>query len=452
MMLSRLSEINSATHPKQKDLRIKYIKQALDIDPNHEQAVAEMVGVHFENKEFSKAVELLNKSINIVSAEDDHYKLGTLYDFLGESYVQLKKYDQARQAFKTSIKYGLETNPNGCPFQALGLLYAQMGNLERSTELFDEAAVIDQKPRSYFQAAMHYFNLYDVQRTLEFTEKALELEDDPRYELIRVFAYIMNRDYQKAKDILKEISRKKRTENDSLIALGHLKIVEQDYKKAIRLLADRYRSDYELSLLQDMKNISSWNLYPWIIDKMAFLGLGWIHANQNSHEKAIRYFEKIVEKYPDDLLALLGLANSHLHMKNLDKAESIYTRILKKHPDNRFALAELATIHFSRGNDKNAEKEFKRALAQDKINFTCPYEGLGLLYLKQGKMEKAAKHFEKAIEINPNVEYKKYNGLAKIKIEQGHYLEAKKLLNKSIENYPYDPEARNLLEKLKKLY
>lgn len=454
LTLARIWEISTATESEQEKMREKYLKRALEIDPGNVPTVVDMVGVYFGRKQYKEAQKLLYKTIDIALAESNNFGFSTLYDFLGQSYAKSKQYDEARKAFKQSIKYGMETNPYGCPFQALGLLYAQMGKYEKTVELFDKAASVDQNSASYFQAALHHFNQWDIQKSEKYIQKAIEQGNDPKYDIIKAYILLMNRDYKNANTLLTELlnTKYKNIPPGVLIGLAHLEIVNQNYKKSMELIPDGYNLDKDFSLLQEMKSISHWDLYPWIIAKMAFLGRGWIHANQNRHAKAIKYFEKIIEEYPDDLLALLGLANSHLSLKHLDQAENIYSRILKKYPDNRYALAELATIHLSRGNEEDAERDFNRALAQDDKNFTCPYEELGLLYLKQGKMDEAAKNFEKAIEINPDVEFKKYNGLAKIRIEQGKYAEAKKLLEKSEKNYPHDLEAHNLLEKLKKLY
>jgi tetratricopeptide (TPR) repeat protein len=71
-----------------------------------------------------------------------------------------------------------------------------------------------------------------------------------------------------------------------------------------------------------------------------------------------------------------------------------------------------------------------------------------LLYLRQGKTAQAQQNFQKAIEINPSIEYKKYNGLAKIRLREGRIDEARRLLEQSVRNYPYDPEAKKLLQEL----
>ena len=93
-------------------------------------------------------------------------------------------------------------------------------------------------------------------------------------------------------------------------------------------------------------------------------------------------------------------------------------------------------------------KQFNDVLKLNNKTYTCPYEGLGLIYYKTGEYEKAKQNLIKSIEINPDIEYKKYNTLAKIYIEEGNINDAKELLIKSIENYPYDDEAKNLLNEI----
>ncbi|MCZ7586899.1 MAG: tetratricopeptide repeat protein [Deltaproteobacteria bacterium] len=80
--------------------------------------------------------------------------------------------------------------------------------------------------------------------------------------------------------------------------------------------------------------------------------------------------------------------------------------------------------------------------------YTCPYEGLGLVFMRQGRLDEAKSMFERSIEINPDIEYKKFNGLAKILIKEGNYEQAERLLRKSVANYPYDNEAAALLADL----
>jgi tetratricopeptide (TPR) repeat protein len=98
-----------------------------------------------------------------------------------------------------------------------------------------------------------------------------------------------------------------------------------------------------------------------------------------------------------------------------------------------------------------AEISLQASLAHADGHYTCPYEGLGILYLERGETERAAASFEKAIALNPDIEFRKYNGLARIRMAEGRLEQARALLEKSIANYPHDQEAPRLLRELESL-
>ena len=177
--------------------------------------------------------------------------------------------------------------------------------------------------------------------------------------------------------------------------------------------------------------------------------MGWAEANQNQHVRAIQWFDRILKRQPDDLLGLLGRANSLIALRLLTDADEGLLRILDEYPDNAYAHAELGMVRLEQGDERGAEAHFRRALEEDDRHYTCPYEGLGLLYLRQGRTDEARENLEEAIRINPAIEYRKYNGLARIYLEEGNVDEAERLLEKSVANFPYDGEARELLEQLR---
>ena len=177
--------------------------------------------------------------------------------------------------------------------------------------------------------------------------------------------------------------------------------------------------------------------------------MGWVSANTNKHELAMAYFDRVLARAPEDLFALLGKGNSLNALGMLGPAEKYLKRVLALDPDNQYATAELALVKFNRGDDAASEKLFLAALAEEPNRYTCPHEGLGMIYLRAGKLDKARASFDKAIKINPDIEFKKYNGLARIYIKEGKVERARALLRKSIKNYPYDGEARGLLESIK---
>ena len=112
--------------------------------------------------------------------------------------------------------------------------------------------------------------------------------------------------------------------------------------------------------------------------------------------------------------------------------EAALLEVLELDPGNPDAQAQLASIQLGRGQLSEAEAGFKRALATRGEGYTCPYEGLGLVYLRRGHVEAAKEHFEKAISINPDIEYKKFNGLARIYLQEGRVDEAFNVVHSSL--------------------
>ncbi len=76
-------------------------------------------------------------------------------------------------------------------------------------------------------------------------------------------------------------------------------------------------------------------------------------------------------------------------------------------------------------------------------SFTCPYEGIGLMYLGQGRLEAATRYLNRAVALNPDIEPMKYVHLARVKIKTGDRQAAARLLAKARK---LDPKLREIAE------
>jgi len=82
---------------------------------------------------------------------------------------------------------------------------------------------------------------------------------------------------------------------------------------------------------------------------------------------------------------------------------------------------------------------------------SCPYEGLGMMYLKQGRVQEAGDNLEKAAELNGNIELDKLQRLAEMYVEEERYAQAEALLLVCLERSPQDglmAQGRPRLEEL----
>lgn len=290
-------------------------------------------------------------------------------------------------------------------------------------------------------AAVRAYDRSDFSLAEKILERVEDGADRDRKQVMLGLLYLLQQDYERAEAAFTRARAGAPEDPGIEVGLGHLAIAKRDYsaaEKAFRPVVESTAPDPG----------EAGHEYRWLVYEMAHLGMAWVSANNNRHEQAIGHYDVILKRQEDDVFALLGKGNSLSGLRRMEEAEKLFRQVLRDHPDNPYALAELALVQYNRGEDGAAEKGFRSALAVDDTRYTCPYEGLGLIYLRQGRIDEARKNFERAIAINPHIEYKKYNGLARIHIRNGDLDKARKLLKKSISNYPHDDEAREMLESL----
>ena len=373
-------------------------------------------------------------------SQSDLLLRGVALDGLGRVFIQQGNSAEAERVLKEAIAITKQPGPLACSYHALGQLYSGLGKFKRSAVIVGKGADLEpDKPSMQLSAAVYYFVAYDFSSARKYIDRILSgpAQHHPEINNIKGYLLLMEQKYAEAEKEFHIVKSQNSEDVGASVGLGHLAIINKDYKKALSFLEPH-------SLPNSNKIVE----YPYLVEQMASLGMAWLHANQNLHTKAIRYFDQVLSKNKSDLFALLGKGSSFNALGRLDEAERAFKKVLALDENNQYGLAELGLVFLNRGDDKAAEEVFNKALAQGAQKYTCPYEGLGLVYLKQGKIAKAKQNFEKAIEINPDIEYKKFNELAKIYIKQGKTDRALSLLKKSIKNYPYDPEAKKILQAL----
>jgi len=424
-------------------------------------------------------------------------------ELLGQAYLRQRKYRLAEQVLLEAVEAAEATKVAACPYAALGELYTLTGRQEEVVRLDMRAADMEPKvPEMQYSAAKtchehdhHTEALWYIQRALKLDpdqaaykklrdqiqgkvkvrEPATELADalahlhghgyrrarihvdwalaagaGPTAQVVKGFLLLLEKKYRDARALFTAASKADPTDAGPRVGLGHLAIVRKDYAAARRLLEPEAPKARGEEVGHGPLTAEAKKRYPWLVSRMASLGMGWLLSNQNEHEAALAHFDRVLAGDPDDTFALLGKGNSLNALGRLDRAQRLLERVLELDPKNRYATAELALVTLNRGKVADAERLFKAALRQPGgAHYTCPHEGLGMVYLRAGKLDRAKASFRKAIEINPDIEYKKFNGLARILIREGKYASARRLLRKSIQNYPYDNEARKLLAAIK---
>ncbi|MFC1561708.1 tetratricopeptide repeat protein [candidate division KSB1 bacterium] len=97
-----------------------------------------------------------------------------------------------------------------------------------------------------------------------------------------------------------------------------------------------------------------------------------IQANNNEALllEAIKYWEQLVEKYPETKPRTLDLGYAYELTNQMDKAIVFYDDLLTEHSDNVFLLTQLGAVKYNTGDQEGAEELFKKALEYDPENVT----------------------------------------------------------------------------------
>ncbi len=399
---------------------------------------------HLDAGRFERARALAEQTLAEAGKdEESRDQLRDTRKILGRALDGLGRGGEAEQRLKLALD-GEDSEHWNCAYQALGVLYSQGGGQRgEGSRPVDLSAPPQDDAQANFRAALRYSEAHHDADALKLVERALRLQPSAGYRVLRGFLLVSARRYDEARTLFEAVGSASPQAPGPAIGRGHLLVIEQDYA-ASRVSLERGLERLDRGRRGAPKDAG----YYDFLERMAHLGLGWLHANQDQHETALVHFDAILEHRPDDLLANLGRGNSLMGLARMAAAEQQLARVLEIDPANPYARAELASIYLSRGQVEKAETGFRAALAAHDAGYTCPYEGLGLVYLRQGRIAEAQENFEKAISLNPDIEYKKFNGLARIYMQQDRLDEAEQLLRRSMRNFPHDGTAAAMLLEL----
>jgi len=433
--------------------------------------------------------------------------LSHLYFQQGESQRAEEILLTTTRLVRSQTQLGGERMQPACAFTALGRLYKSQQRGAEALEAYEAAVALEPSNRitlvSLLSLCLDLGDLACAERVLERVppdssrhlvedqQARLEAlrrapsdpvgfaEDSSSRALRRVLAAMQLHDFQGARSEMEGIS----TEAEprllvlaGFLALleGHNDVAEANLRQAAThpatalgselglahlAIAQRRELDARASILAvsdglEAAGVSDDHLeqgYQRFLSRMANLGLAWTHANRGEHETAVGYYDRNLAVNPLEIFALIGRGSSLNGLGRHDEAAHALDTVLALDADNPYALAEMGLVAFNRHDDAAAEDYFQRSLANAPEGYTCPHEGLGLVYLRQGLREQARESLATAIEVDPDIEYLKYNGLARIHMDEGRLDEAEALLRKSTSNYPYDGTARDMLAELQAL-
>lgn len=125
-------------------------------------------------------------------------------------------------------------------------------------------------------------------------------------------------------------------------------------------------------------------------------------------DKAISYFEQVLEKDPNFILAYYDMAVAYREKGLQDEIIEKYQQALKINPKFPEALSNLGGQYFIKGKTEEAITYFKKAL-ESYPNFIQAQSNLGAALNKLGRHKEALPHLNKALALDPEFGVAYYN-------------------------------------------
>ena len=210
-------------------------------------------------------------------------------------------------------------------------------------------------------------------------------------------------------------------------------------------VADAYRKVHDFrkskAIYQRVLEMEADNHY-------ALIGLGHLHYDFKEYKEALGYWQRMVDLQGDrvDIRVLTSIGNCFRKLKQFDRGVPYFEKALEREPDNFYALFGLADCHRGLGQPAKSLEHWNKILARDPRN--------KVILTRAGDALRALERFDEAIDYYQralNIEFDVYAvlGLSVIARLQGKFDDAIVSLRKLIQN---DPKNYRLYIELSQCY
>ena len=220
----------------------------------------------------------------------------------------------------------------------------EKGNNDAVFDLLRHCVDIDStRSEAYYYLAQYYSALKQKDMVLSYLKKSVELEpDNATYLETLANAYLNQRKYKDAIDVLELLCKKNHNRDDVLALLIQLYEQENDYDNAIRTLGRLETIEGKSERLSYAKS----DLYTKKGDKKA----------------AIAEMKQLADQYPNDNNYRCLYANTLYINGQKKKAVAIYDKVLKEEPDNRNAQMAMVAYYNDQKDSANVNRMIERVL------------------------------------------------------------------------------------------
>ena len=456
---------------------IPLLEAGLKIDPQRPTLVAALGKCYFLAGKPEKAIEVFNRLVEIDRSARS-------YAFLGMSYRNLGRFDEAKEKFKL----GLQLDPkNSLCLYNLGFIAERQGDNAVAEKFFEQSIqyaptfadallelanlkIAAKKPQEAeallkrFVAASRdpapgYYKLAMIERSLHQMEAAdrdltafktlSKRNGEGPYPYQHLFDYLEDRSRlpSQAQDELdvKQLSAEVKnhpdqTENLYFLAETYMKLGKLDEaKQTIAQLDQASSGDYRM-LTGVGVLMARYRLFDGAIDHFQQALQANVDTDEIHFDLADTYFR--AHRYPEALSsalevspegrkdeAFLGLLGDiYAHLGDIERASAIYRDAIGRNPDNDQDYLSLALIRLRGGDLDGARQTLENGRTRIPESGKL-FWGLGIISAVQGRETEAAGQLERAVDLLPEWPGG-YSALGVFYFENGQIAKAKEVFDR----------------------
>ena len=313
------------------------------------------INVHIDSADFFLQKGLLEKQNGRRLESLKNFEKAAKYDAnskpivveLASAYMDLRRYNQARDSYKKLVELGDVTADN---YKQLMTLSFQLKQNEDVLLYADKLKTADPAAKVYYYVGKVNYDMDNYGEAIKLLNEAAK-ENPENAEVPYMIAH-------------------------SYADMMNFKLAIPYFQKAILLDPTKNYWIYELGLI----------CYA-------------MHDDKNSLKYILEAGEKGYRK-DNDYLENLGIA--YLNVGELEKGVEILNEILKKKPSDMNILNMVAEAYYYKGKYQLAIDYWDQVLFYDKTSATSLFM-IGMAYQKKGEKEKGIALCDKAIEMDPNL-------------------------------------------------
>ncbi|HAS88680.1 MAG TPA: hypothetical protein DCS48_05170 [Desulfovibrio sp.] len=342
----------------------------------------QLATMHLDLNEPKKAIEQLDKVIELNPKDAEaHYLRGQIYLFEGRGNLAVSEFRQV-----------VRDNPESAPAYVL-LARAHLVNEETSI-------------------------------AIENLKEAIAL--DPGYAPARevlINTYLDRKDWHQAILELQRLKDKRPDDLQIVAAIGDVYAIKGDKNLAKRIFSDLTKN-FPDSPIGEMK-------------------LAELARSQDKNSQAGQHYSAALKIAPDSLAAIQGKVDIYILQHKYTAAIKFCNKLLQKYPDNARIYEFLGRVYAARGNFKAAETNFTRAVTLAP-EWMLPYLRIGDLYVSNKKLKQGIAKFKEEVKKdggNPGPQFI----LGLLYEQNGEYEKSREAYSKILEQQPgFQLAANNL--------